>query len=416
MKNKGNKMDVIIIMSSDLAGGVRKFSAFIRRDGFKSLLITNVKDDPNAAFCDFSIYFPWKEDLNPLIGELNLSFNIAYIINACERLIHWQLKLIEGLNRNDPNLPAYYFLKSKYDIRKKLHTEGIEDIQFIGGTLRDLLNTQCHYFPCVIKPSYYSGASRWVRTCIDDAELKKTIVKFLNNPLLIHEEFIVEEYLPGIEFSYDGYVENQKFNGLFLAEKLNFDYQNNHDGDSIISPPVTISKQSVCALEKKIRKIVKILHIHRMFLHIEGRVNEDNVNIIEINARMGGGEYSSAIKYITGIDPIKTMFELVGKDEVSQPEEHSPKQYTMMVKFNIKQRGVFKSLTSLTEILALPNVINGYISDGFEISSLERENVMAAFTICGDSYEEVIDLREHIKKNFRFLVSEKHTINTKSRS
>ena len=62
------------------------------------------------------------------------------------------------------------------------------------------------------------------------------------------------------------------------------------------------------------------------------------------------------------------------------------------------------------------NVINGYISDGFEISSLERENVMAAFTICGDSYEEVIDLREHIKKNFRFLVSEKHTINTKSRS
>lgn len=149
-------------------------------------------------------------------------------------------------------------------------------------------------FPAVVKPSNSSGG-RGVSYCKDVTDLENAIKiakKFSN------EDIIIEKYISGEQFS----IETISTNGNHQIVSLTNEYIRS-------IPEIVETHQTIPALvnpeiEQKIEQFtLKILNVFKIkygACHIEIRVNDRNIYLVEIASRIGGWR-SELINFTYGI-------------------------------------------------------------------------------------------------------------------
>lgn len=280
------------------------------------------------SVCDF--FFPISIYETDKIVEVCLRENINGVVsNASEETAIATAKVAEKLGLITTPSEIIHRIQSKKNVRVLTSkTEGLSVPRIFANDLSDI------EFPCVVKP-IKGSAKRGVTFCSSITEAKKAIqyaCEFGN-------EYIIEEYIEGDEFS----VECLSFNGLHniiqVTQKITTGYP--HFVELEHHQPANI----VESLRRKIEKVVTnvlsdVGYVHGAS-HVELKVKEWEIYLIEINPRGGGDHISdSLIALSTDCDYIKQLILIALGQFV--PSEVNNIGYSGIIYLNLQNKGRLK--------------------------------------------------------------------------
>ena len=162
---------------------------------------------------------------------------------------------------------------------------------------------------------------------------------------------------------------------------------------------VLYSKERVARIAKK---IVDAFHLSDTPLLIQMIVNDDEYNVVEFSARMGGGSKYHLIKVLSGVDIMKVYVEMVmGSAPHVEPSEQW--KYALM-NYVYCHPGTFTRLESFEEVKASGHIMS-YFTYKMPYSVITKSTTssdrVASFLIVGNSEEEIEKklkyTNEHIK-------------------
>lgn len=143
-------------------------------------------------------------------------------------------------------------------------------------------------FPVIIKPVSSSG-SRGVIKCDSSEELIRQYGHV--NKMFPYDGVIVEDYIEGKEYSIEGLVTGNELSIVQITEKTTGGFPYNVELQHI--QPASLST----FIEHKIQKVlcgaIKVLKLKNCAIHAEIKIFNDQVYIIEIGPRLGGGFINS---------------------------------------------------------------------------------------------------------------------------
>lgn len=382
-------MKSVLILSWKAIGNVPPAVKELRARDLRPVLVSNLPDDPNAVLCDEHVVFDWdSEELSTLVERLDQrGLDLVGAVNMVEKLISWHNAVAAhyGLPGGDAGRAV---IASKTSVRDRMRALGLSDIRYSGDA------QAVDFFPAIVKPARVSGASYLVSRVDNPAELL-AYRRHLADSGAGDIEMIVEEYLPGTEFSVDGPVLNGRFHPVLAVEKPDHDEVTHHDAGLEFHPPQTDHvREGVRVLCETVTTLCTDLGLDQLWLHFEGRSSADGrTELIEINPRPGGGQIPKAIQEISGIDAIEAVVSMALG--VYTPEHLGPLREQPIIGWmdvEAHEVGTVDVISTQADLLALPGVINVKLLNGFQIKSLDIENFFFSFAVTADSVDQ---LRAH---------------------
>jgi hypothetical protein len=382
-------MKSVLILSWKAIGNVPPAVKELRARDLRPVLVSNLPDDPNAVLCDEHVVFDWdSEELSTLVERLDQrALDLVGAVNMVEKLISWHNAVAAhyGLPGGDAGRAV---IASKTSVRDRMRALGLSDIKYSGDA------HAVDFFPAIVKPARVSGASYLVSRVDNPAELL-AYRRHLADSGAGDIEMIVEEYLPGTEFSVDGPVLNGRFHPVLAVEKPDHDEVTHHDAGLEFHPPQTDHvREGVRVLCETVTTLCTDLGLDQLWLHFEGRSSADGrTELIEINPRPGGGQIPKAIQEISGIDAIEAVVSMALG--VYAPEHLGPLREQPIIGWmdvEAHEVGTVDVISTQADLLALPGVINVKLLNGFQIKSLDIENFFFSFAVTADSVDQ---LRAH---------------------
>lgn len=189
-------------------------------------------------------------------------------------------------------------LTNKLLMKEMMWEAGIPTSKFVKINNLDEGIPNLHY-PLMVKPADCNG-SYGVRRVNNPDELNQ----FFKKAAIASRtgQVIVEEFISGKEVGIDCYIKDGKAQILMYGE-----VRKKRINDNILLIyqtyiPAEISKKALKNIEIIANQIALKFNLNNTPLLIQTLVNDDNVNVIEFAARIGGASKHRTIKYKTGID------------------------------------------------------------------------------------------------------------------
>lgn len=370
--------------SSSVALAVEQVKA---RD-LRTVLISPFSDDSNRDHCDDHVQVNWdSEDPSTLIARLDQRGIVPIaVVNQVEPLMPWHSAL--AAHYGLPGVSAGHdVLASKTLVRERMRALSLSAIRFCQDP------AEADFFPAIVKPARESAASWLVHRVDSPAELL-AYQRHLADLGLADTELIIEEFLPGTEFSVDGPVVDGRFHPLMAVERPEHDDTRHHNAGLQVHPPQQDHvRAGVRVLSQMISTLCADLHLDQVWMHIEARVGADGrPELVEINPRPAGGMYSAVIRQVSGIDPMEAFVSMALGDFTFTPELPGPLgDGTVIGLFDVEadELGVVEISTTDDDLRALPGVLDAEVVDGFRISSLDKENFFIRFALTADSLSQL---------------------------
>lgn len=165
---------------------------------------------------------------------------------------------------------------------KELQKHGLHQVfQYVVNESLDgnLVNVQ---YPVIVKPRFGSG-SRDVKVIENFKQLKI----YLDKDKLRREDFLVEQYVEGIEYGVSGVVIEGELQLSLIRKKINTPFPSCQAIGYITG--VDSTKGIVAAkIYEKLKDVVAILHYNNCFVQADVIVKDDRIFVIEIAPRPSG--------------------------------------------------------------------------------------------------------------------------------
>lgn len=383
---------VLILSKWNDSGSVAVAVEQLRARGLRSVLVSpfpvDRDRDRDRDKCDDHILMDWDSgDPSTLITQLDRRDIVPIaVINIFEALVPWQAAI--AAHYDLPGAGAGLdVLASKTLVRKHMRTLGLSAVRFSGAP------EEVDFFPAIVKPARGTSSSWLVRRVDNPAELL-AYQRHLAERGLADTELIIEEYLPGTEFYLDGPVVGGRFHPVLTAEKLDHDDTRHHDAGLNVHPPQHDHvRDGVRALSETIDTLCADLRLDQLWLHIEGRTTVDGrTELIEINPRPGGGMVPTAIRELSGVDPIEAVIAMsLGEFSVTPQRPNRPRDRAVIgwVDVEADELGTVQISTREDDLRTLPGFVGAEILNGYQITSLEKENFFLCFAIAADSLSQL---------------------------
>ncbi|WP_180381870.1 ATP-grasp domain-containing protein [Campylobacter devanensis] len=148
-------------------------------------------------------------------------------------------------------------------------------------------------FPLIIKPRFGSGSKDTI--VISNLDELKNITQ---NIKFTKMDFLIEEFIDGLEYGIDAVIINGEFHHILLRQKL-------------LTPlPYRqaigyISIDEIPSISSYIQKVITKLNIDNCLLHADIITKDNRAFIIELSTRPSGHYLSKFIEITTGINPTK---------------------------------------------------------------------------------------------------------------
>ena len=125
------------------------------------------------------------------------------------------------------------------------------------------------------------------------------------------KDFIIEEYIEGIEYSAEYMIHEGKIFLMAIFRKYNHSHNMQQE---IMHELIEYNERIDNELSAEIEKILKCTNAYTIntFLHIEFKLKEDSIHVIEINPRLCGSLLPFALKYMyNGLDFDRLFVEVI---------------------------------------------------------------------------------------------------------
>lgn len=201
--------------------------------------------------------------------------------------------------------------RSKFAMRKAFEQNGIPVPGYHLIHCEDDLKDANIKFPAIIKPTD-GGGSQGVNKCADYEELKEAYAFARDHSRT--KTVIVEDFVDGREFSVEYLSCKGKHYFLQITDKVTSGAP--HFIEIEHHQPAAISEQLAQSIRGMVEKALTALKIGNSPSHTEIKINSrDELYIIEIGARLGGGHITSdLVRLSTGYDMVKGALELATGD------------------------------------------------------------------------------------------------------
>ncbi len=315
--------------------------------------------------------------------------DVTHILPVDHSALKFSAYLVDLLNAKGNNTKSINTAMNKFESRNIFNSisnikiqnaivEKIEDIELFineNGT-------------SVLKP-IYGTASKSVIKINSFKENKAAVEKLMQD--CSDQDLIIEEFVDGSEYALEGNLINSELNKIVIFDKP-INYKEPYFEESIYIAPTEIPDKTQKEIIYLIGKACKELGLENGPVHVEFKIHNNEIFIIEINPRMIGGLCSRCLSF--GL--FKTSLEEIAlhaflNNELKSIDLLSNFVGVLMIPTPIS--GKFISINK-NELESIPNV------SGVEITVSENSNLLEppfgdkylGFIFSqGDSKEKVMD-------------------------
>ncbi|MGE7667812.1 ATP-grasp domain-containing protein [Ureibacillus composti] len=358
-------MRTIIFLHTTKSGSSREAIKAAEKLGYFTVLLTNSKN-----FIKQRVNFP---DVHKMIlVDLTNLQEIKETIESNQR----QGLIIEGIvSFVDPFVSLAVELHEEYcngclsisAIKamedKTLTRELLKDLpctpKFIklnGTEFEESLSTITEHlsYPLMIK-SPFSTASRDVFKVENDCELKKS-VKLLSRRYP-EVTILIEEYLDGPQYLVETVVVNEEIHiiAIFQQELVNLE-RFIITGYNLLNE---IDQEFYETIEGAVKNIIETLELKTGACHLEIRIVENEVKLIEINPRISGAAMNRMIEIAYGINLVEETLKIqlgMTPNLTRKWEKHLFTEYII-----VSTSGILEKVTGKKRALLCPGVEEVYI-------------------------------------------------------
>lgn len=257
-------------------------------------------------------------------------------------------------------------------------------------------------YPLVVKPVDSNG-SKGVKKVFSSNEIEAALKEAFSYS--ITGDVIIEEFKAGEELSIDLYVEGSEAKLLCVTASKKI--KENKDSFTIVQsyypPQVSYNEVKIVNIAQK---IVDAWGLHDTPLLIQMIVNNDEYNVLEFSARMGGGSKYHLIKELSGIDIMSVYVRMVMGEK---PHVNPRKMYNnAIMSYVYCYPGTYVSLKGFDELVAEER-IHSYFTYRMPNSKITKSDTssdrVAGFLVTGNSLDDVIE-KLHYANNHLQVIDE----------
>ncbi len=249
------------------------------------------------------------------------------IIPGNDFVVPFTFGLSEKLNLDYNTYDAGYSARNKYSMSIKFEENGVSIPQtFRVVSLEDLsIIYEKLSFPLIVKPVDMSS-SMFVTQVNSELELTEQVQRLLgvNNNILGYKKdksVLIQEFIPGNEFSVEMFLENGNVVYSSVTEKQKtlppIFVELGH-----VVPPTNINETQMCSLIKEAEKAAKAIGLKNGPAHVEIVLNKNTPYVIEIAARIGGDNIMKLLREAYGVYLPELAVSQVLFDQVSYEKRY----------------------------------------------------------------------------------------------
>ncbi len=326
------------------------------------LVITD-SQQVSGQFSDTVIIHSFDEELENDVKE-KLQ-DVTHILPVDHSALKFSAYLVDLLKAKGNNTKSINTAMNKFESRNIFNSISEIKIQnAIVNKIEDIEIFINENGTSVLKP-IYGTASKSVIKVESFQENKAEVEKLMQD--CSDQDLIIEEFVDGSEYALEGNLINSKLSKIVIFDKP-INYKEPYFEESIYIAPTEIPDKTQKEIVNLIGKACKKLGLENGPVHVEFKIHNKEIFIIEINPRMIGGLCSRCLSF--GL--FKTSLEEIAlhaflNDELKSIDLLSNFVGVLMIPTPIS--GKFISINK-NELESIPNV------SGVEITVSENSNLL----------------------------------------
>ena len=326
------------------------------------LVITD-SQQVSGQFSDTVIIHSFDKELENDVRE-KLQ-DVTHILPVDHSALKFSAYLVDLLNAKGNNTKSIKTAMNKFESRNIFNSISKIKIQnAIVKKIEDIEQFINENGTSVLKP-IYGTASKSVIKIDTFKENKAAIEKLMQD--CSDQDLIIEEFVDGSEYALEGNLINSELNKIVIFDKP-INYKEPYFEESLYIAPTEIPDKTQKEIVNLIGKACKKLGLENGPVHVEFKIHNNEIFIIEINPRMIGGLCSRCLSF--GL--FKTSLEEIAlhaflNNELKSIDLLSNFVGVLMIPTPIS--GKFISINK-NELESIPNV------SGVEITVSENSNLL----------------------------------------
>ena len=326
------------------------------------LVITD-SQQVSGQFSDTVIIHSFDEELENDVKE-KLQ-DVTHILPVDHSALKFSAYLVDLLKAKGNNTKSINTAMNKFESRKIFNS--ISEIKIQNAIVKKIEDIEIFINEngtSVLKP-IYGTASKSVIKVESFQENKAEVEKLMQD--CSDQDLIIEEFVDGSEYALEGNLINSELNKIVIFDKP-INYKEPYFEESIYIAPTEIPDKTQKEIVNLIGKACKKLGLENGPVHVEFKIHNKEIFIIEINPRMIGGLCSRCLSF--GL--FKTSLEEIAlhaflNNELKSIDLLSNFVGVLMIPTPIS--GKFISINK-NELESIPNV------SGVEITVSENSNLL----------------------------------------
>ena len=326
------------------------------------LVITD-SQQVSGQFSDTVIIHSFDKELENDVRE-KLQ-DVTHILPVDHSALKFSAYLVDLLNAKGNNTKSIKTAMNKFESRNIFNSISKIKIQnAIVKKIEDIEQFINENGTSVLKP-IYGTASKSVIKIHSIKENKTAVEKLMQD--CSDQDLIIEEFVDGSEYALEGNLINSELNKIVIFDKP-INYKEPYFEESLYIAPTEIPDKTQKEIVNLIGKACKKLGLENGPVHVEFKIHNNEIFIIEINPRMIGGLCSRCLSF--GL--FKTSLEEIAlhaflNNELKSIDLLSNFVGVLMIPTPIS--GKFISINK-NELESIPNV------SGVEITVSENSNLL----------------------------------------
>jgi ATP-grasp domain len=324
---------------------------------------------------------------------------VACCVSVWEGYRHLMAHVNAQLGVHDLSEKQILELRDKLALRNRLADAGLTQVRATELTRKSLRSHQIDGGSYFIKPlrgiaSYgafpLSASTSWadIERIVSDARADTVYASIFGDGL----SFLIEDYLPGREYSFEIIVFDGEARVVAIHEKCEVTETTGTVLENCcISPPRSVSQQECSAGIGWVTSLLSQVGAYWGCFHVEARHHQSRWDLIEINPRVGGSLISPSVKALNGqwslldlwLDSLlcasngnleeATAFRKRLEEVSFAHDGSSPVKNTTFFRVFFAEQGTIKRVGLNSKIPTKPIVVNILLESGITIESTSRE-------------------------------------------
>lgn len=379
--------------------------------GYYVVLCDYLPDCPGKEYAD--IHYQISTYDYDDVKKIAIKENVNGVITNSEPVLHIMSRVCDELKLPSVTLPIMEMFLNKEKMRNHLTSLGLSDVRYkvCKNATEAIQFYNTTKVKMIIKP-LDSSASRGVFSINSEQDILEHFSDSISENRRQHT-VLMEEYVPGTEFTVDGICINGKHTTLAISKKKHFSYNENVAYELLFS--YYDDEFDYDAIRDYNDRIVHSTGLTFGMTHAEYKYSNGKFHLIEIAARGGGAFISTKIvPFLSMTDTVKILIDsacgLCNNNDYSFPEK--AKGRVAVLEFfdtpNSKE-GIVKEIKGLDYLQAEKRIIDYRLEfkEGDYITPAKDDSKRIGYYIAvAENMEELQVLMKKVSKVFQIILED----------